>query len=80
MPKVTPEATVRDALFQLTAKRMGMTAIVDQDDRVAGIFTDGDLRRVLERDGDFRNLPISSVMTAGRAPSARTTSPSKPLN
>ncbi|HEY4296700.1 MAG TPA: CBS domain-containing protein, partial [Paraburkholderia sp.] len=46
-------------------KRMGMTAIVDQDDRVTGIFTDGDLRRVLERDGDFRQLSIASVMTAG---------------
>jgi arabinose-5-phosphate isomerase len=65
LPKVTPDATVRDALFQLTAKRMGMTAIVDRDDRVTGIFTDGDLRRVLERDGDFRQLSIASVMTAG---------------
>ena len=64
VPKVTPEATVRDALFQLTAKRMGMTAIVDSEDRVKGIFTDGDLRRVLERDGDFRALSIASVMTA----------------
>src|SRR5215467_11082688 len=65
LPKVTPEATVRDALFQLTAKRMGMTAIVDETDRVTGIFTDGDLRRVLERDGDFRALSIDSVMTHG---------------
>ena len=65
VPKVTPDATVRDALFQLTAKRMGMTAIVDHNDHVTGIFTDGDLRRVLERDGDFRELSIASVMTAG---------------
>jgi arabinose-5-phosphate isomerase len=65
VPKVSPTATVRDALFQLTAKRMGMTAIVDRDERVAGIFTDGDLRRVLERSGDFRELSIESVMTAG---------------
>ena len=63
LPVVRDDATVRDALFQLTAKRMGMTAIVDQEERVAGIFTDGDLRRVLERAGDFRNLPIGSVMT-----------------
>lgn len=42
---------------------MGMTAVVDQDNRVAGIFTDGDLRRVLERDGDFRGLPIAEIMT-----------------
>ncbi|HTH59514.1 MAG TPA: arabinose 5-phosphate isomerase KdsD [Paraburkholderia sp.] len=63
VPHVDEHATVRDALFQITAKRMGMTAIVDRDARVGGIFTDGDLRRVLERDGDFRNLPITSVMT-----------------
>lgn len=66
VPKVPAAATVRDALFQLTAKRMGMTAIVDEGDRVVGIFTDGDLRRVLERTGDFRELPIAGVMT--RAP------------
>jgi len=68
LPKVPTAATVRDALFQLTAKRMGMTAIVDDHDRVAGIFTDGDLRRVLERTGDFRELPIADVMT--RSPRA----------
>ncbi|HLX01376.1 MAG TPA: arabinose 5-phosphate isomerase KdsD [Trinickia sp.] len=66
VPKVLDHASVRDALFQLTAKRMGMTAIVDEHDRVEGIFTDGDLRRVLERTGDFRDLPIAEVMT--RAP------------
>ncbi|MGF6600504.1 arabinose-5-phosphate isomerase [Paraburkholderia sp. GAS448] len=65
IPKVTLEATVRDALFQLTAKRMGMTAIVDTNDHVRGIFTDGDLRRVLERTGDFRELQIADVMTKG---------------
>jgi arabinose-5-phosphate isomerase len=63
LPRVMPDATVRDALFQLTAKRMGMTAIVDADERVKGIFTDGDLRRVLERSGDFRELSIGAVMT-----------------
>ncbi|PMS36406.1 arabinose-5-phosphate isomerase [Trinickia symbiotica] len=65
LPKVPTTATVSDALFQLTAKRMGMTAIVDDGDRVTGIFTDGDLRRVLERTGDFRELPIIEVMTRG---------------
>ncbi|KVE38749.1 MULTISPECIES: arabinose 5-phosphate isomerase KdsD [Burkholderia] len=63
MPLVTLDATLSDALFQITAKRMGMTAVVDGQRRVAGIFTDGDLRRVLERDGDFRRLPIADVMT-----------------
>ncbi|MGN6651752.1 arabinose 5-phosphate isomerase KdsD [Trinickia sp.] len=66
LPKVGASASVRDALFQLTAKRMGMTAIVDELGHVEGIFTDGDLRRVLERTGDCRDLPIGAVMT--RAP------------
>lgn len=65
LPKVGANATVRDALFQLTSKRMGMTAIVDDNGHVEGIFTDGDLRRVLERTGDFRELPIGDVMTRG---------------
>ncbi len=65
VPTVATDATLSDALFQITAKRMGMTAVVGPDNRVAGIFTDGDLRRVLERDGDFRRLPISEVMTRG---------------
>jgi arabinose-5-phosphate isomerase len=66
MPQVLHDRTVHEALFQLTAKRMGMTAIVDEHGRIEGIFTDGDLRRVLERTGDFRALPITEVMT--RAP------------
>ncbi|WP_175781431.1 arabinose 5-phosphate isomerase KdsD [Burkholderia anthina] len=63
VPLVGADATLSDALFQITAKRMGMTAVVNADGRVAGIFTDGDLRRVLARDGDFRTLPIVDVMT-----------------
>ncbi|WP_228875310.1 arabinose 5-phosphate isomerase KdsD [Paraburkholderia saeva] len=65
IPKVPASATLREALMQLTAKRMGMTAIVDSNNHVEGIFTDGDLRRVLERAGDFRELPIADVMTKG---------------
>jgi arabinose-5-phosphate isomerase len=66
LPKVGLDATVRDALFEITAKRMGMTAVVNAAGHVEGIFTDGDLRRVLEHSGDFRNLAITDVMT--RAP------------
>ncbi|AOJ39094.1 arabinose-5-phosphate isomerase [Burkholderia lata] len=63
VPSVGLDATLSDALFQITAKRLGMTAVVDADGKVVGIFTDGDLRRVLARDGDFRTLPITDVMT-----------------
>ena len=63
VPSVGLDATLSDALFQITAKRLGMTAVVDAGGKVAGILTDGDLRRVLARDGDFRTLPITDVMT-----------------
>ncbi|WP_175728628.1 arabinose 5-phosphate isomerase KdsD [Burkholderia ambifaria] len=63
VPRVGLDATLSDALFQITAKRLGMTAVVGPDGRVAGIFTDGDLRRVLAREGDFRTLAIVDVMT-----------------
>ncbi|MCF2134936.1 MULTISPECIES: KpsF/GutQ family sugar-phosphate isomerase [Burkholderiaceae] len=63
VPRVTLCATVRDALFEITAKRLGMTAIVNEDSHVEGIFTDGDLRRVLEHKGDILGLPITDVMT-----------------
>ncbi|MPV58722.1 KpsF/GutQ family sugar-phosphate isomerase [Burkholderia sp. HI2761] len=63
VPSVGLNATLSDALFQITVKRLGMTAVVDAGGKVVGIFTDGDLRRVLARDGDFRTLPITEVMT-----------------
>jgi arabinose-5-phosphate isomerase len=63
VPQVPLDATVADALFQITDKRMGMTAVVSANGHVEGIFTDGDLRRVLQRDGDFRALPLVDVMT-----------------
>lgn len=63
VPSVGLDATLSDALFQITAKRLGMTAVVDAAGKVVGIFTDGDLRRVLARDGDFRTLAITDVMT-----------------
>ncbi|WP_226806403.1 KpsF/GutQ family sugar-phosphate isomerase [Candidatus Vallotia cooleyia] len=63
VPLVSLSATVRDALFEITEKRLGMTAIVDQDSRVEGIFTDGDLRRILEHTGNIFNLPITDIMT-----------------
>lgn len=63
VPVVPLDATLSDALFQITDKRMGMTAVVNANRHVEGIFTDGDLRRVLQRDGDFRALPLTDVMT-----------------
>lgn len=63
VPSVPATVPVRDAVLEMTAKKLGMTAIVDDDGTVLGIFTDGDLRRLLERAGDIRFIAISEVMT-----------------
>lgn len=62
-PSVPMEATLSDALIEITHKRIGMTAIVDAKHRVQGVFTDGDLRRTLARVGDIRSVGIAEVMT-----------------
>ena len=73
MPVVLENASVMDAVKEITKKRIGMTAIVDEDNKVKGIFTEGDLRRLIEKVGDIRSVPIAEVMTANPttiAPSA----------
>ncbi len=66
LPAVRSTARVVDAIIEITRKRMGMTAVLEDDDRLTGIFTDGDLRRLLEQGRDLRDLRIDAVMT--RAP------------
>lgn len=63
LPIVSMETPVRDALLEMTRKGLGMTAIVDNEEHLQGIFTDGDLRRVLDHNIDLRETPISHVMT-----------------
>lgn len=73
MPVVLENASVMDAVKEITKKRIGMTAIVDEENKVKGIFTEGDLRRLIEKVGDIRSVPIAEVMTANPttiAPSA----------
>ncbi|MGC7404504.1 KpsF/GutQ family sugar-phosphate isomerase [Pandoraea pneumonica] len=65
VPRVRADASLSDALLEMTAKGLGMTAIVDADDHVVGIFTDGDLRRLFKRTLDFSALKLADVMTAG---------------
>lgn len=64
MPRVAPAATVAEALIEMTRSGLGLTAVVDADDKVLGIFTDGDLRRVFRAGGDVRAASMSDVMTA----------------
>ncbi len=68
VPVVVEGASVMEAVHEITRKKIGMTAIVRGDGTVAGIFTEGDLRRLIERVGDVREVPISEVMT--RTPTA----------
>ena len=63
-PSVKPNISIRNALFEMTDKRMGMTTVTDEQGNLLGIFTDGDLRRAFERDVDI-DAPISDVMTKG---------------
>lgn len=65
LPQVAPDASLRDALLEMTHKGLGMTAIVDADGHALGVFTDGDLRRVLDAGVDIRRAAISDVMTRG---------------
>lgn len=67
VPRVRAEATLSEALVEMSRKRLGMTSVVDADGRLLGLFTDGDLRRTLDdAQVDLRTTPISAVMT--RAP------------
>ncbi|WP_414654705.1 KpsF/GutQ family sugar-phosphate isomerase [Janthinobacterium sp.] len=64
VPKVPVEASLLQALEEMTKKGMGMTAVVDPDNRPVGVFTDGDLRRMFERVQDFTQVAIRDVMHA----------------
>lgn len=63
IPSVPRDATLKDALLEISAKRLGMTAITDTDRCILGIFTDGDLRRCLDRDIDISSTRIADVMS-----------------
>lgn len=63
LPVVQRGTPLRDALLEMTRKGLGMTAIVEADGKLAGIFTDGDLRRTLDCPLDIRQSAIDEVMT-----------------
>lgn len=64
LPHVAASALLPKALLEMTRKGLGMTGVEDDHGRLIGIFTDGDLRRVLEKAIDIRTTPIHQVMTA----------------
>ncbi len=63
-PAVAPTAGIREVIVEMTNKRLGVTAVVENDDTIAGIITDGDLRRMLEKERSFDALQASDIMSA----------------
>jgi arabinose-5-phosphate isomerase len=64
VPRVSADATISEALVEMSRKRLGMTAVVDDDGKLIGLYTDGDLRRTLDDNRvDLRNTRIVEVMT-----------------
>jgi arabinose-5-phosphate isomerase len=63
LPRVPQTATLAEAIVEMTGKGMGMTAVVDEHDHIAGIFTDGDLRRSLSRVVDAKTARVAELMT-----------------
>ena len=64
MPQVLPETSFTELMREMSAKGLGASAVVDDSQRVLGIFTDGDLRRLVEKGVDLRNLTAADVMHA----------------
>lgn len=63
LPCVVETALLSEALLEMTRKGLGMTAVVDGEGRLTGIYTDGDLRRTLDKSGDIRALRLSETMS-----------------
>ncbi len=62
-PAVRPDTGIHDVIIEMTSKRLGCTAVLDHNNKVQGIITDGDLRRLLERGAPVRDLTMAEVMT-----------------
>ena len=65
IPAVAPDVSLRDGLMEMTAKGLGMTAVVDEEYRPVAVFTDGDLRRALDAGADIHKTPMRDVVNPG---------------
>jgi arabinose-5-phosphate isomerase len=63
LPLVRPSTPLKDVILEISSKRLGCTAVVDDEMRLLGIITDGDLRRMLQKDVDLRTARASDIMT-----------------
>ncbi len=64
LPRVGPQTRFGEGLLEMSRKALGMTVVVDDDNRILGVFTDGDLRRALDRHVDVHGVTMSEVMTS----------------
>ncbi|MCC5864171.1 MAG: KpsF/GutQ family sugar-phosphate isomerase [Wenzhouxiangella sp.] len=65
LPRVGAEASLAEAIVEMTRSRLGMCAVLDPEQRLLGVVTDGDLRRHVDELGDIRSTPVVRIMTAG---------------
>jgi arabinose-5-phosphate isomerase len=72
-PTVKPDTRMRDVIYEMSSKQLGMTCVVDGGAALLGIITDGDLRRQMERTSDVLTLAAADVMTRGPVTIARST-------
>lgn len=63
IPRVGLQASVREAIMEITTKRLGCTLVLDNDGTLAGLVTDGDLRRLLQKTNDITNVGVIDAMT-----------------
>ena len=63
-PKVLPTATIKEVIIEMTAKRLGAAVVIDDTENILGIITDGDLRRMLEKEETFENLRAKNIMSS----------------
>ena len=63
LPKVSPETLVRDAILEISSKRLGCTAVIDGNENLLGIITDGDLRRMLQKEVNLEKIKAKDIMT-----------------
>lgn len=63
LPLVAETASLTDLILEMTSKRFGMSAVIDENERLSGIFTDGDLRRLIQNEKNFLSLQAKDVMT-----------------
>lgn len=63
VPQVNPETSLRDVILEISSKRLGATAVVDESKNLLGIITDGDLRRMLQKETNIAQIKAADIMT-----------------